>query len=108
MEPETITTDRRMKRKTLPPNTVVFKPTPKAIKNGSMTENMRLVFNGDGTVAMWEGDQFIQGDVIYDRPDSHCTETAEQVPELLYAHPEEIRRTEIYGMKLPFRLLRRA
>jgi predicted Mrr-cat superfamily restriction endonuclease len=94
-------------RKELPANTVVFEPTAKAIKKGAMTADMRLVFNGDGTIAMWKGDELIGSDVPYTSPDSHCQATSETVPEILYAHPEEARRIEVLGMRLPFRIVRR-
>lgn len=81
----------------------VYKPTLKALrKNAFSSVDDRIVFLGDGSVALFNKDVLIQSDMLYKKPDSHCEETDETLPLVLFTSEQELRHINTHKISLPF------
>lgn len=83
----------------------VYAPTPKGVRNAKFHPDDRIVFLGDGSVVVYRGDQLIQSDVLYRRPDSHLQLTEERLPTELKATDREKIHVKDNKIQLPFKLV---
>ena len=82
-------------------STLVYKATSKALRAGALSVEDRLVFLGDGSAMLFQGDRLVQSDLVYRRPDSHVVVTSETVPAVLRASKFEIDHVKRHGIHLP-------
>jgi hypothetical protein len=85
--------------------TIVYKATEKALKKNVFKPDDRFVFlsgTGAGSIALWNGNKLVQSDVMYRKPDSHCTPTDELLPKSLVASKNEIQHIKDHNIALPF------
>lgn len=83
----------------------VYRPSKKALSKNVFDSSDRLIFLGDGTAVMFNGDRLVVPDLLYKRPDSHVVVTTEPIPRELKVSKQQLEHIKSNGIKLPFDLV---